>query len=163
MLIDLLIAAGAALLAAVAGLPVTSGVLRLAAREDGAGENDLGELEGEDSTDGSVESSPSEPAEDSEETSALEPSEPAPTSTASTGVMRGGLMIGVLERALAAAAVALGRGEVLAVIIAVKGLGRIPELKNSRAAGERFIIGTFASLGVGCAVGAVAFWLTQVV
>ena len=51
MLIDLLIAASAALLAAVAGLPVTSGVLRLAAREDGAGENDLGEetpqLEGE--------------------------------------------------------------------------------------------------------------------
>lgn len=146
MLIDLLIAAGAALLAAVAGLPVTSGVLRLAAREDGAGENDLGELEGEDG------------AEDS-----AEPNVPDPTPTASTGVMRGGLMIGVLERALAAAAVALGRGEVLAVIIAVKGLGRIPELKNSRAAGERFIIGTFASLGVGCAVGAVAFWLTQVV
>lgn len=158
MLIDLLIAAGAALLAAVAGLPVTSGVLRLAAREDGAGENDLGELEGEDSADGSVESSPSKPAEDS-----AEPNVPDPTPTASTGVMRGGLMIGVLERALAAAAVALGRGEVLAVIIAVKGLGRIPELKNSRAAGERFIIGTFASLGVGCAVGAVAFWLTQVV
>ncbi|WP_293847951.1 hypothetical protein [uncultured Brevibacterium sp.] len=150
MLIDLLIAAGAALLAAVAGLPVTSGVLRLAAREDGAGENDLGELEGEDST------------EDSTEESA-EPNVPDPTPTASTGVMRGGLMIGVLERALAAAAVALGRGEVLAVIIAVKGLGRIPELKNSRAAGERFIIGTFASLGVGCAVGSVAFWLTQVV
>lgn len=146
MLIDLLIAAGAALLAAVAGLPVTSGVLRLAAREDGAGENDLGELEGEDGTEDSA-----------------EPNVPDPTPTASTGVMRGGLMIGVLERALAAAAVALGRGEVLAVIIAVKGLGRIPELKNSRAAGERFIIGTFASLGVGCAVGAVAFWLTQVV
>ena len=150
MLIDLLIAAGAALLAAVAGLPVTSGVLRLAAREDGAGENDLGELEGEDSTEYSAEDS-------------AEPNVPDPTPTASTGVMRGGLMIGVLERALAAAAVALGRGEVLAVIIAVKGLGRIPELKNSRAAGERFIIGTFASLGVGCAVGAVAFWLTQVV
>ena len=150
MLIDLLIAAGAALLAAVAGLPVSSGVLRLAAREDGAGENDLGELEGEDGT------------EDSTEDSA-EPNVPDPTPTASTGVMRGGLMIGVLERALAAAAVALGRGEVLAVIIAVKGLGRIPELKNSRAAGERFIIGTFASLGVGCAVGSVAFWLTQVV
>ncbi|WP_347032235.1 hypothetical protein [Brevibacterium paucivorans] len=154
MLIDLLIAAGAALLAAVAGLPVTSGVLRLAAREDGAGENDLGELEGEDSSE--LE------GEDSTEESA-EPNIPDPTPTASTGVMRGGLMIGVLERALAAAAVALGRGEVLAVIIAVKGLGRIPELKNSRAAGERFIIGTFASLGVGCAVGAVAFWLTQVV
>lgn len=154
MLIDLLIAAGAALLAAVAGLPVTSGVLRLAAREDGAGENDLGELEGEDSTAVSTEDSTEESAE---------PNVPDPTPTASTGVMRGGLMIGVLERALAAAAVALGRGEVLAVIIAVKGLGRIPELKNSRAAGERFIIGTFASLGVGCAVGAVAFWLTQVV
>ena len=143
MLIDLLIAAGAALLAAAVGVPVTSGVLRLAAREDGAGENDLGELE---SDEGATPETNSDAQPD-----------------ASTGVMRGGLMIGVLERALAAAAVALGRGEVLAVIIAVKGLGRIPELKSSRAAGERFIIGTFASLGVGCGVGAVAFWLAQVV
>ena len=125
MLIDLLIAAGAALLAAVAGLPVTSGVLRLAAREDGAGENDLGELEGEDSTAVSTEDSTEESAE---------PNVPDPTPTASTGVMRGGLMIGVLERALAAAAVALGRGEVLAVIIAVKGLG--PHSRTEEFAGR---------------------------
>ena len=156
MLIDLLIAAGAALLAAVAGLPVTSGVLRLAAREDGAGENDLGEPECGDSADEGNDESPATTQGNGT------PDTPS-TATASTGVMRGGLMIGVLERALAAAAVALGRIEVLAVIIAVKGLGRIPELKDSRAAGERFIIGTFASLGMGCAVGAVAYWLTQVV
>ena len=154
MLIDLLIATGAALLAAVAGLPVTSGVLRLAAREDGAGENDLGEPECGDSADEGNDESPATTQGNGT---------PDTPSTASTGVMRGGLMIGVLERALAAAAVALGRIEVLAVIIAVKGLGRIPELKDSRAAGERFIIGTFASLGMGCAVGAVAYWLTQVV
>ncbi|MDK7749818.1 hypothetical protein QP572_05555 [Brevibacterium sp. UMB10442] len=160
MLIDLLIAASAALLAAVAGLPVTSGVLRLAAREDGAGENDLGEetpqLESEPSSEQATPEPQDPPADNAEVAPTEEP-------TVTSGVMRGGLMIGILERALAAAAVALGRVEVLAVIIAVKGLGRIPELKNSRAAGERFIIGTFASLGVACAVGASAYALTQVV
>lgn len=161
MLVNLAIAVGAALVAALVGVPLTSGVLRLAAREDGAGENDLGEhdpalegeADGEEATPEPQETTP-EPADSPDNNAEV---------VVTSGVMRGGLMIGILERALAAAAVALGRGEVLAVIIAVKGLGRIPELKNSRAAGERFIIGTFASLGVACALGASAYALAQVV
>jgi hypothetical protein len=59
-------------------------------------------------------------------------------------VLRGGAWIGVLERTAIAATVLAGWGEGLAVLIAVKGLGRFNELKAPVAA-ERFIIGTLAS------------------
>ena len=59
-------------------------------------------------------------------------------------VLRGGAWIGVLERTAVAAAVLAGWAEGLAVLIAVKGLGRFNELKAPVAA-ERFIIGTLAS------------------
>ena len=58
--------------------------------------------------------------------------------------LRGGAWIGALER-LAVVATLLARWpEGLAVILAVKGLGRYPELRRPAAA-ERFIIGTLAS------------------
>lgn len=59
-------------------------------------------------------------------------------------VLRGGAWIGVLERTAVAATVLAGWEEGLAVLIAVKGLGRFNELKAPVAA-ERFIIGTLAS------------------
>jgi len=59
-------------------------------------------------------------------------------------VLRGGAWIGVLERTAIAATVLAGWAEGLAVLIAVKGLGRFNELKAPVAA-ERFIIGTLAS------------------
>jgi hypothetical protein len=59
-------------------------------------------------------------------------------------VLRGGAWIGVLERTAVAATVLAGWAEGLAVLIAVKGLGRFNELKAPVAA-ERFIIGTLAS------------------
>jgi hypothetical protein len=59
-------------------------------------------------------------------------------------VLRGGAWIGVLERTVVAATVLAGWQEGLAVLIAVKGLGRFNELKAPVAA-ERFIIGTLAS------------------
>jgi hypothetical protein len=59
-------------------------------------------------------------------------------------VLRGGAWIGVLERSAIAATVLAGWQEGLAVLIAVKGLGRFNELKAPVAA-ERFIIGTLAS------------------
>ena len=48
-----------------------------------------------------------------------------------------------------AAAILAGWGAGIAVIVAVKGLGRYPELRAGQGTGaaERFIIGTFASLG----------------
>ncbi|MGW0232205.1 hypothetical protein ACWDWO_28170 [Actinopolymorpha singaporensis] len=60
-------------------------------------------------------------------------------------VLRGGAWIGVLERAAIASCLLVGYGEGVAVVLAVKGLGRYPDLRASGAA-ERFIIGTFASL-----------------
>ena len=85
-----------------------------------------------------------------------------PTSAAQAGgpsdpeVLRGGAWVGVLERAALAGTLLAGWPEGLAVVIAVKGLGRYAELK-APAAAERFIIGTLASLlwaaaCVGCVV-----------
>jgi hypothetical protein len=60
-------------------------------------------------------------------------------------ILRGGAWIGVLERAAVAGALLAGSAEALAVVIAVKGLGRFAELRASSAAAERFIVGTLAS------------------
>jgi hypothetical protein len=59
-------------------------------------------------------------------------------------ILRGGAWIGVLERAAVAAALLAGSDEALAVVLAVKGLGRFAELR-APAAAERFIVGTLAS------------------
>jgi hypothetical protein len=60
-------------------------------------------------------------------------------------VLRGGTIIGYLERLAIIAAIVLGRLEIIAVLIAVKGLGRFSEL-DSPEIRERFIIGTLVSL-----------------
>jgi hypothetical protein len=59
-------------------------------------------------------------------------------------ILRGGAWIGVLERSAVAAALLAGSAEALAVVLAVKGLGRFAELR-APAAAERFIVGTLAS------------------
>lgn len=59
-------------------------------------------------------------------------------------VLRGGTTIGYLERAVIVAAVLTGRWELVAALIAVKGLGRFRDL-DAGAATERFIIGTLVS------------------
>lgn len=60
-------------------------------------------------------------------------------------ILRGGATIGYLERAALIGAVAAGQPGAVAIIVAVKGLGRFSELDDS-AARERFIIGTLTSL-----------------
>ncbi|GAA5013153.1 hypothetical protein [Actinopolymorpha pittospori] len=69
------------------------------------------------------------------------PHQPAP----GRPVLRGGVWIGALERAAVASCLLAGFGEGVAIVLAVKGLGRYPELRAPGAA-ERFIIGTFTSL-----------------
>jgi hypothetical protein len=67
---------------------------------------------------------------------------------AAGAVLRGGAWIGVLERGAVFASLAVGMPEGVAVVLALKGLGRYPELRNpedSPGAAERFIIGTFTS------------------
>ena len=69
----------------------------------------------------------------------------APPKAATREVLRGGTTIGYLERIAIVGAAAIGRVEVVAVIVAIKGLGRFSEL-DSAAARERFIIGTLVSM-----------------
>lgn len=68
-------------------------------------------------------------------------------------LMRGGTVIGYVERFAVVLAVVLGFPEALAVVVAVKGIGRFAELAEAEAR-ERFIIGTLASLSWACLVGA---------
>lgn len=65
-------------------------------------------------------------------------------------VLRGGTTIGILERVATAGAILLGFPEALAIIVAVKGVGRFTELEAAESR-ERFIIGTLASLIWACA------------
>lgn len=58
--------------------------------------------------------------------------------------LRGGLWIGLLERTAIVGSLWAGWPEGIAVVLAVKGLGRFSELKDHRAA-EQFILGTIAS------------------
>jgi hypothetical protein len=73
------------------------------------------------------------------------PSVPPVPGPADPDVLRGGAWIGVLERAAIAGTLLAGWPEGLAVVLAVKGLGRYNELRSTPAAAERFIIGSLAS------------------
>lgn len=161
---ELLWALGAAVAAALAGWPVTGWVLRGAARERSGGAASKGSRLW---TPGAGPDAVTDPGEASAEPDTASPAErPDPTpasvnlpacrrgdSISTPGLLRGGLAIGLLERFLVAGGIAMGQPAILAVVVAVKGLGRIPELRNTPAAGERFIIGTFASLAVAGIVG----------
>ncbi|PRY69755.1 hypothetical protein B0I08_102432 [Glaciihabitans tibetensis] len=75
-------------------------------------------------------------------------------------VLRGGSTIGYLERIAVLGCLAVGRVEGIAVIVAIKGLGRFNEL-DSPEARERFIIGTLVSLIWACATGALLLITVQ--
>ena len=73
--------------------------------------------------------------------------------SAAADILRGGIWIGALERLAVFASLVAGIPEGVAIVLAVKALGRYPELKidDTRSAhksgvGERFIIGTMISL-----------------
>jgi len=72
--------------------------------------------------------------------------------------LRGGTWIGVLERIAVTGALLAGYPAAIGFVIAVKGLGRYPELHRHPAASERFVIGTLASMVWAAAVG-LAGWL----
>ena len=60
-------------------------------------------------------------------------------------ILRGGMTIGYLERLMIMGAAIIGQFAAVAIVVAIKGLGRFSELENS-AARERFIIGTLVSI-----------------
>jgi len=68
-------------------------------------------------------------------------------------VLRGGTTIGYLERVAVVLGILAGFPEAIAVVVALKGIGRFSELAAPEAR-ERFIIGTLASLVWACVIGA---------
>jgi hypothetical protein len=86
--------------------------------------------------------------------------EPGP---AVPGLPRGGTWIGMLERLTITSAILAGFPEAIAIVLAVKGLGRYPELREAHPdkrspAAERFIIGTLASYAWAGACGLLGVW-----
>ena len=75
--------------------------------------------------------------------------------------LRGGTWIGVLERLAVTGTLLAGEPGGVAVVVAVKGLGRYPELRggDDPAVSERFVIGTLASLVWAAAAGVAGRWL----
>lgn len=71
------------------------------------------------------------------------PAGPAPPTQR---ILRGGAIIGVLERLGVCLAILTGQPVAIAYIVAIKGLGRFAELKETPVAAERFIIGTLTSM-----------------
>lgn len=60
-------------------------------------------------------------------------------------VLRGGLWIGILERFAITGCILVGYPAGIAVIVAVKGLGRFRSLDGHANVSERFLVGTLAS------------------
>ncbi|MBF4992855.1 hypothetical protein ITX31_01845 [Arthrobacter gandavensis] len=129
--------------AAVGGWPVTSGVLKLARAVEAS-------RPGPDP----ARDPAADQIHDVAAVAALPPLPRRPPQPSGPVILRGGLVIGFLERLAVAAAVLADEPVAIAYVVAIKGLGRYAELKETPAAAERFIIGTLASMlwAVGIAV-----------
>lgn len=68
------------------------------------------------------------------------------------GAAGGGQLIGIFERAAVATLLLAGQPGLLAVVVAIKGLARYPEIKAGHLTAEKFIVGTCVSLlwAAGC-------------
>ncbi len=78
-------------------------------------------------------------------------------------VLRGGTWIGLLERLSVTGTVMAGFPAGVAIVVAVKGLGRFAELREHPVASERFVVGTLASLVWGTTIGLVGRLVVHVV
>ena len=152
----------ALLVAGFAGWPVTALVFRLArtiddrsdSRAAAAGASPDGPA-ADSTVDGEITlpaaTDPAEPAEPADADGAAgaagaAAAAPAPVAGAGTRILRGGAIIGVLERLAVCLAILTGQPVAIAYVVAIKGLGRFAELKETPVAAERFIIGTLTSL-----------------
>lgn len=61
-------------------------------------------------------------------------------------ILRGGAWLGVLERLAITGSLLAGYPYGIAIVVAIKGLGRYAELRDQPVASERFVVGTLASL-----------------
>ncbi|MGO4491788.1 hypothetical protein AB4Y86_06835 [Arthrobacter sp. 2YAF22_2] len=153
----------ALLVAGFAGWPVTALVFRLArtiddrsdSRADGGASADNPSADS--TVDGEITLPAASPApRPASAAGAVEPAvEPTVEATVgttpaapgtSTRILRGGAIIGVLERLAVCMAILTGQPVAIAYVVAIKGLGRFAELKETPVAAERFIIGTLTSM-----------------
>lgn len=143
-----LIVVAALALSGAVGWVVAGGVLRLADRQGlrrAARDHSARDLSAEDATGGAVVTLDDE----------------GPDGAHARSRLRGGTWIGILERVAVTGCLLAGEPGGVAVVIAVKGLGRYPELRSGDDPGvsERFVIGTLASLMWAAGVGLLGRWL----
>jgi hypothetical protein len=161
----------AMLVAGFVGWPVTALVFRLARTIDdrtvngtGAGASTAGSAAGDTAAEGRAEDPAADstddvvtplPAAEAAEASSAASAAPAAANNAATNdaatvssarILRGGAIIGVLERFAVCMAILVGEPVAIAYVVAIKGLGRFAELKDTPVAAERFIIGTLTSM-----------------
>ncbi|MEE2521788.1 hypothetical protein V1639_02330 [Pseudarthrobacter sp. J75] len=147
--LDVLWVAGALLVAGFVGWPVTVLVFRLARTIDEKTDEPLPGAqkrvgsEADPAADVTVDADPGTGNPSGEHAAAVEP---PPAVAVTETILRGGAIIGVLERLAVAVAILAGQPVAIAYIVAIKGLGRFAELKETPAAAERFIIGTLTSM-----------------
>ncbi len=127
------------------GGPVTQWVLRAAARSGGSAAP---------GAPGGRRAAPADPA------AVPVPPPPPPTTgpigTEAVKALRGGTWIGILERFAITGCLLAGEPGGIAFVVAIKGLGRYPELREHPVASERFVIGTLASMCWAATLGVVA-------
>ncbi|SDP09332.1 hypothetical protein SAMN04487914_103117 [Arthrobacter sp. ok909] len=148
----------ALLTAGFVGWPVTALVFRLARTIDdradaagvaGTGAGDAAVVDPAADSTADVES-PQPAADAAAQAAPAAQAVPEPAGDADTvsnaRILRGGAIIGVLERFAVCLAILAGQPVAIAYVVAIKGLGRFAELKATPVAAERFIIGTLTSL-----------------
>lgn len=158
-------------LSAAGGWPVVSLVLRLASRSRDAGRPGHAlSAETAPATVGAAAGAAGDPGgaapQTAEAQGAATGPHPSPLAVSdgpqgegAQAVLRGGTWVGILERLAVTGCFLVGEAGGIAVVVAVKGLGRYPELRENPGASERFVIGTLASLLWSAAVGFGAAWL----
>ena len=156
----------ALLTAGFVGWPVTAWVFRLARTIDDRADAGSGAAAGGDAaedpaadstTDPDLQAAP-EPAgpDAAAPTPAAASAAPPAETVSSVRILRGGAIIGILERFAVCLAILAGQPVAIAYVVAIKGLGRFAELKATPVAAERFIIGTLTSMLWAAGVAALA-------
>ena len=139
--------AGALLTAGFVGWPVTALVFKLARTIDDRADAITGAADNADdpSADVTVDRANTVDLENTVDGNITVPGESS-TEPPTTRILRGGAIIGVLERLAVCLAILAGQPVAIAYVVAIKGLGRFAELKETPVAAERFIIGTLSSM-----------------
>jgi len=125
------------------GAPVTAGMLRLISR----GESDPAPQEPAESEAGPQSDAGHENGTGHESGAGSQAAGAGKADPTAQDLLRGGLWIGLLERLAVSGCILLGYPAGIAVVVAIKGLGRFSTLQGAPVGGvsERFLVGTLAS------------------